>query len=53
MNAQELTIIVNDHIDKLVGLRADVHYLLDEVEKLRLLLEDLKTDVKQMEDSRQ
>ena len=52
MNAHELTTIVNDHSDKMVGLRADVHYLLDEVEKIRLLLEDLKTDVKMMEDSR-
>ena len=52
MNAQELTKIVNDHGDKLVGLRADVRYLLDEVEKMRLLLEDLKTDVKMMEDSK-
>ena len=42
MNAQELTTVVNEHSDKLVGLRADVHYL----------LEDLKTDVKMMEDSR-
>ena len=52
MNAKELTIIVNDHSNKLVGLRVDVHYLLDEVEKIRLLLEDLKTDVKMMEDSK-
>lgn len=52
MNAQELTMIVNEHSDKLVGLRADVKYLLEEVKKIRLLLEDLKTDVKMMEDSR-
>ena len=52
MNAHELTMIVNEHSDKLVGLRTDVKYLLEEVEKIRLLLEDLKTDVKMMEDSR-
>lgn len=52
MNAQELTVIVNDHSDKLVGILADIKYLLDEVEKMRLLLEDLKVDVKMMEDIR-
>lgn len=52
VNAKELTTIVNEHSDKLVGLRVDVNYLLDEVKKIRLLLEDLKTDVKMMEDSK-
>lgn len=52
MNAQELTTIVNEHSDKLVGLRADVRYLLDEIAKLRQQLEDLKIDVKMMEDIR-
>lgn len=52
MNAQELTEVVNDHSDKLSKLCDDVYYLLAEVEKLRLLLEDLKIDVKMMEDSK-
>lgn len=52
MTAQELTIICKQQDNILIELETDVKYLKSEVEKLRLLYEDLKTDVKQMEDSR-
>ena len=46
MDARELTKVVNDHSNKIIELEKSKRYLEDELSKLRLIVEDLKVDVK-------
>ena len=49
MNAIELTKMVNEMSNRLIELEHKVNYLENENDKQRLLLNDLKMDVKMME----
>ena len=49
MNAIELTKAVNELGNRVIELEHKVNYLENENDKLRLLLNDLKMDVKMME----
>ena len=53
MDAKELTKVVNDHSDKIIELEKSKRYLEDELSKLRLIVEDLKVDVKMAANERE
>ena len=54
MNAVELTKIVVDHMNTIQELERQVKYLTQELEKQRLIMDDMKIDIKdiQMMDGR-
>lgn len=45
MDAKELTKVVNNQSSEIIELKKQVDYLTQEVEKLRLLMDDMKYDV--------
>lgn len=45
MDAKELTLVVNNQSDKISELEKQVKYLTQELEKQRLLMNDMKIDV--------
>jgi hypothetical protein len=45
MDAKELTLVVNNQSDKINELEKQVKYLTQELEKQRLLMDDMKIDV--------
>ncbi len=53
MDAKELTKVVNDHSNKIIELEKSKRYLEDELSKLRLIVEDLKVDVKMAANERE
>ena len=48
MNAKELTEIVNKQSNEIIELNGDVTYLKQEVEKLRMLMDDIKIDIQML-----
>lgn len=52
MNAQELTILVDNHRIRIEELEKTVKYLEQELEKQRLLVQDMSYDVMDLQRSR-
>ena len=52
MNAQELTMLVDNHRTRIEELEKTVKYLEQELEKQRLLVQDMSYDVMDLQRSR-
>lgn len=48
MDARELTKVVTDQGNRLFTMEKQVEYLTQELEKIRLIVDDLKIDVRMM-----
>lgn len=53
MDAKELTKVVNNQSSEIIELKKQVDYLTQEVEKLRLLMDDIKYDVMDLQRRKQ